>query len=119
MVGNTDFLRAPDCRKRTDGLRTIKTLSEYPLQLDIQGMYVEMTRSILESSLITVSNKVTRGEAQNVPGKPKVDRFISNNWITIKWIRSLMQLFPIMFKNYGFTSWLNGTHFSFVFLFTY
>lgn len=119
MVGNTDFLRAPDCRKRTDCLRTIKTLSEYLFQLDIQGMYVEMTRSILESSLVTVSNKITHGEAQNVPGKPKVDRFISNNWITIKWIRSLMQLFPIMFKNYGFTLWLNGTHFSSVFLFTY
>lgn len=46
MARNTDFLRAPDCRKRTNGLWTIKFLSKYMFQHDINGMCIEMIRSI-------------------------------------------------------------------------
>ena len=45
-MGNSDFLRAPDGRKRTDGLWTIKILSEYTFQLNTQGVCAEMIRGI-------------------------------------------------------------------------
>lgn len=47
-VGNIDFLRALDCRKRTDGLWTIKIPSKYTFRLDTQGICVEMIRSTQE-----------------------------------------------------------------------
>lgn len=45
-MGSSDFLRGPDGRERTDGLRTIKILSKYTFQLNTQGVCAEMIRRI-------------------------------------------------------------------------
>lgn len=41
-AGNTDLLRAPARRERTDGLRTVKQRRKYASQRDTEGMGAEI-----------------------------------------------------------------------------
>lgn len=41
-AGNRDFLGAPDCREKTDGLRTLKRLNKYTFQHDMEAVCIGM-----------------------------------------------------------------------------